>query len=74
MSPFHIAFSHEPFPLSLALEAVRFIIGAIQTVGVWLERVAQRRALRELDDRLLRDIGKTRQQAARESAKPFWKR
>jgi uncharacterized protein YjiS (DUF1127 family) len=36
-------------------------------------RSRQRRALAQLDDRLLKDIGKTRQQAMTEAAKPFWK-
>jgi uncharacterized protein YjiS (DUF1127 family) len=38
-----------------------------------LARSRQRQALAQLDDRLLRDIGKTRQQALDEAAKPFWK-
>jgi uncharacterized protein YjiS (DUF1127 family) len=36
-------------------------------------RSRQRRALSQLDDRLLEDIGVTRQQAIAEAAKPFWK-
>jgi uncharacterized protein YjiS (DUF1127 family) len=36
-------------------------------------RSRQRQALAELDDRLLRDIGKTRQEAIAEATKPFWK-
>jgi uncharacterized protein YjiS (DUF1127 family) len=36
-------------------------------------RSRQRQALAELDDRLLRDIGKTRPEAMAEAAKPFWK-
>ncbi len=43
--------------------------GAIRT---WLQCSRQRRALAELDDRMLRDIGVTRSQARREAAKPFW--
>jgi uncharacterized protein YjiS (DUF1127 family) len=39
---------------------------------MWLERSRQRRALAELDERLLRDIGVTSAQARREAAKPFW--
>jgi uncharacterized protein YjiS (DUF1127 family) len=35
-------------------------------------RSRQRQALAQLDDRLLRDIGKTRQQASAEAARPFW--
>ncbi|WP_374991480.1 DUF1127 domain-containing protein [Bradyrhizobium sp. LHD-71] len=41
---------------------------------VWCsDRFRQRKALSKLDDRLLNDIGKTRQQADAEAAKPFWK-
>jgi uncharacterized protein YjiS (DUF1127 family) len=36
-------------------------------------RSRQRQALSELDDRLLEDIGVTRQKADGEAAKPFWK-
>jgi uncharacterized protein YjiS (DUF1127 family) len=36
-------------------------------------RLRQRQALAQLDDRLLNDIGVTRQQAIGEAAKPFWK-
>jgi uncharacterized protein YjiS (DUF1127 family) len=36
-------------------------------------RSRQRQALAQLDDRLLRDIGKTRQEAIAEATKPFWK-
>ena len=37
------------------------------------ERSRQRDALSKLDDRLLNDVGITRQQANDEAAKPFWK-
>jgi uncharacterized protein YjiS (DUF1127 family) len=41
---------------------------------VWCsDRSRQRVALSKLDDRLLKDIGVTRQQADAEAAKPFWK-
>jgi uncharacterized protein YjiS (DUF1127 family) len=36
-------------------------------------RARQREALSSLDDRLLDDIGVTRQQANVEAARPFWK-
>jgi len=39
----------------------------------WLQRSRQRRALAELDDRQLRDIGVTRAQALAEAARPFWR-
>jgi uncharacterized protein YjiS (DUF1127 family) len=41
-------------------------------IRTWFERSRQRRALAELDDRLLDDIGLTRSKAQREAAKPFW--
>jgi uncharacterized protein YjiS (DUF1127 family) len=66
-------------PLSLAGEAlpseVRRVTGAVlRTVAVWSRRSRERRELRELltDDRLLADIGITRDQASREAVKPFW--
>lgn len=36
------------------------------------DRTRQRRHLLQLDDRLLKDIGLTRADVAREAAKPFW--
>ena len=38
-----------------------------------LERVRQRRALAQLDSRLLDDIGFTREQADAEARKPAWR-
>ena len=35
-------------------------------------RAEQRKQLLELDDRMLKDIGITREQAVREASKPFW--
>jgi uncharacterized protein YjiS (DUF1127 family) len=37
------------------------------------DRQQQRRALRELDDRMRADIGLTREQAAAEARKPLWR-
>jgi len=47
----------------------------LRTLGVWLARSVERRALRELaqDVRLLNDIGLDQQEALREAAKPFWR-
>ncbi len=42
-------------------------------IGIWASRSRQRRALSELDDRLLRDIGVTPHSAAQEAGKPFWR-
>jgi uncharacterized protein YjiS (DUF1127 family) len=38
-----------------------------------IARSRQRRALAELDDRLLRDIGITAYDVAQETQKPFWR-
>ncbi len=46
---------------------------ALCTLGDWLAKARQRRALAVLDKRLLRDIGVSPEDAAREVAKPFWR-
>ena len=57
--------------------AVRGRLDPLARSWSWLrqcrERRRQRRALAQLDERLLRDIGLSRMQAAAERAKPFWK-
>ena len=50
---------------------IRF--AAASRVALWIERVRQRAALADLDDHMLRDIGVTRVEAARECDKPFWR-
>lgn len=42
-------------------------------IALWIERRSQRRALAALDDRLLKDVGISRAEAGRETAKPFWR-
>jgi len=39
----------------------------------WIGRSRQRHALGELDDNQLADIGLSRDEALRESQKPFWR-
>jgi uncharacterized protein YjiS (DUF1127 family) len=62
-------------------------IGVVQTLTVrvpspfgWVrvlkrmhDRWQQRQALLDLEDRLLDDIGITREEAERQASKPFWK-
>src|SRR5262245_2555661 len=48
-------------------------LGIAATARRALERRRQRKALLELDDRLLRDIGVNRDQALEEGRKPFWR-
>ena len=45
----------------------------LDTIRLWFSRSRQRRALAELNDHLLQDIGMSRDDAAREAAKPFWR-
>ncbi len=45
----------------------------LRLIGTWMERRRQRRALAELDDHQLRDIGLTRAEARAECAQPFWR-
>ncbi|MGB0721007.1 MAG: DUF1127 domain-containing protein [Gammaproteobacteria bacterium] len=42
-------------------------------LALWVQRHRQRRRLTRLDERLLADIGVSRQQARAEAAKPFWR-
>ncbi|HEV7878270.1 DUF1127 domain-containing protein [Bradyrhizobium sp.] len=43
------------------------------TMVIWLNRRQGRRDLRELDDRLLADVGISREDAVSEAGKPFWR-
>ena len=45
----------------------------LRTAVLWRETAKQRKALLELDERLLRDIGVSRAEAIAEADKPFWK-
>lgn len=53
--------------------ASKFAIDVAWRVAIWAERRRSRRALAELSDMQLRDIGLTRDQADREAEKPFWR-
>ncbi len=61
---------------SLGFGAASYLPGApgilARLLDAW-ERNTQRRQLAELDDRLLRDIGISRDDARLEAAKRFWK-
>ena len=58
---------------ALALRvAARGCVEGARTLWLWRERARQRRHLSELNDRLLRDIGLTRDQVRAEYRKPFW--
>jgi len=44
-----------------------------ELLTIWYQRQQQRRALLQLSDRMLSDIGISRCEAQREATKPFWK-
>ena len=44
----------------------------LEVLLVWQDRASQRRALQQLDDRLLADLGLGRGDVSREADKPFW--
>lgn len=43
------------------------------TLELWMNRIRQRQALARLDDRLLRDVGLSREIVDAEANKPFWR-
>jgi uncharacterized protein YjiS (DUF1127 family) len=43
------------------------------TLGEWLRRARSRRLLAQMDERMLHDIGLTRDAALSEGDKPFWR-
>ncbi len=45
---------------------------ALRTLLTWQERDRQRRALAQLDARMLKDVGLSRAEVAMELRKPFW--
>ena len=48
------------------------LAGFLRRFAFCVSRWRQRRALANLPDHLLHDIGVTRDQAAREASRPFW--
>ena len=51
----------------------RIVLICTDRMEAWAERRRQRRALLELNDHLLKDIGIGRGEAYREGSKPFWR-
>lgn len=56
------------------VEWASVLFRSIETIAFWIERRRQRRALAQLDQHLLDDIGLTREQVRGELVKPFWNR
>lgn len=59
-------------PLSPDRSASELVMNTIARLDLWMSRAKQRRALAELDDRLLADVGIGRAEAARECGEMFW--
>jgi uncharacterized protein YjiS (DUF1127 family) len=51
---------------------LRFVVGTAHGFGPWAERRRQLRALAELDEHLLRDVGLSREDVERACSKSFW--
>jgi uncharacterized protein YjiS (DUF1127 family) len=48
-------------------------LSLVELLQAWGARARERRMLLELDERMLKDIGVTRADVAREATKPFWR-
>ena len=49
------------------------LISLVAAIDCWLARRQGRKDLSELDDRMLRDVGITREQALWMGRRPFWR-
>ena len=52
--------------------ADRVVSSPFALLAVWGERLKQRAALAEMDDRMLKDIGLSRADALAEALEPYW--
>jgi uncharacterized protein YjiS (DUF1127 family) len=72
----YLAITIDPVPTSLAKSRRprAFSLSYWVALAIWCrERRRQRKALLDLDDRMLADVGITKSQAIEEASKPFWK-
>jgi uncharacterized protein YjiS (DUF1127 family) len=64
----------EPTGLAKSRRSQAFSVCYWVALAIWCnERRRQRKALLQLDDRMLADIGISKAQAVEEAEKPFWK-
>jgi uncharacterized protein YjiS (DUF1127 family) len=71
-----LATTIDPIPTSLTKSGRprAFSLSYWVALAIWCcERRRQRKALLELDDRMLADVGMTKSQAVEEAEKQFWK-
>ena len=59
-------------PVRALAKVRRFTVKCMQIIVIWQDRAEQRHALRELNDRMLKDIGVSNVDAYKEARKPFW--
>ena len=59
-------------PIEVSDHIVERLRDVLAVIEVWRESARQRRALARLDDRMLKDIGLSREQAEHEICKLFW--
>jgi uncharacterized protein YjiS (DUF1127 family) len=68
----HRSFVAQP-EVDLRSAVRRGLIKIGEALLAWQDRARERRALMELSDHMLRDIGISRAEAHREAARPFWR-
>ena len=56
-----------------ALPTASAAVRIADALGEWLQRGRSRRLLAQMDDRMLHDIGLSRDAALSEGEKPFWR-
>jgi uncharacterized protein YjiS (DUF1127 family) len=50
------------------------LLGLVRAIDMWLARRQGWQDLNLLDDRMLKDVGITREQVVRNARQPFWER
>lgn len=67
---------HNNFSQSLSAcneKSYKSVYQITKKIKYWMERSHQRKQLAKLDDRMLNDIGLSREQVKKEISQPFWK-
>jgi uncharacterized protein YjiS (DUF1127 family) len=70
INPYFSRMHRQPTFGQPSLGAFRHLLARL---ALWHDRSCQRRQLAQLDERLLADIGKSREEARQECGKPFWR-
>lgn len=76
MSGINIAYSESGdrrTPLAAAAKVSAALLSLFDRIATWQERAQARRRLGQLDDWMLKDVGLSRADVAREMGKPFWR-